>query len=156
MKKIGLLLLSTLMAVCVFTSCSDDDDDKIVGVWKIEGTEIAELKLAEEDNKQEIIDLFKEEYASGPEEGTIEFKKDGNYYSSGDYDDSGKYWFSNDKLYLQSTGKEESDQFDYQFDGKKTFYVYITNNQDIAMIVEYEGQKIFAQKLVTKVKYVKQ
>jgi len=34
MKKLGLFLLTTLMSVCLFTSCSDDDKDvDLVGKW---------------------------------------------------------------------------------------------------------------------------
>ena len=156
MKNLSLLLLSTLMAVCVFTSCSDDDDDKIIGVWKFEVSEITELKLAEEDNTPEIINLFKEEFSDDYENSIVEFKKDGVIIDSEGY--AGKYWFNGNKLFTQYTydGEEETTSIEYAFDGKKTLFLYDTYDVEDAYVYIPGKGAIYAEKLTVRQKLVKQ
>ncbi|MBK5722109.1 hypothetical protein JGH11_14620 [Dysgonomonas sp. Marseille-P4677] len=165
MKKISLLLLSALMAVCVFTSCSEDDDDKIVGVWKHEGREIADVKV--EGDNQEAIAILKNiiEHGYIGQTVTYDFKKDGTFFLQEKYDDDdyvdtwdGKYWFTDDKISLSDINGSDVESYSYSFDGKKTLYLYEDYTSEYANfpVVLENGDEVGVEKLVVRYKYVKQ
>lgn len=83
MKKFSLLLLSTLMAVCLFTACSDDDDDddnNIVGKWKYVNT-TADVKTSD----AEATAIIKEDIEGEVEDPTVfEFTEDGKALENGE------------------------------------------------------------------------
>lgn len=80
MKKFfSLGLIATVLAVFTFSSCSKDDDDSIVGQWKLET-----MKL--EGNGVSIS--FSAEEMGGTD--IIEFKSDGTYVSTSVDEDGDK------------------------------------------------------------------
>lgn len=83
MKKFSLLLLSTLMAVCLFTSCSDDDDDNdnVVGKWKYVNTTL-DVKTSDPAATAIIKEDLTEEEAEDPT--VFEFTEDGKAYEDGE------------------------------------------------------------------------
>lgn len=79
MKKFSLLLLSTLMALCVFTSCSDDDNDHaIVGKWKLV-KESYEVTTTNEEVKKLLEEYLNDDDPS--DDYTLEFSADGKVYN---------------------------------------------------------------------------
>lgn len=55
MKKISLLLLSVLMAICLFTACGDDDKKPdIIGNWKYQKTIIENVQTTSADASDSI------------------------------------------------------------------------------------------------------
>ena len=89
MKKITVLLLSTLFIFCAFSSCGDDDDEyngAIVGKWKYLRLETNVVLNPENDAAAQVIRNYVEsEYGSIGEylDMVIEFRSNGKVYLSG-------------------------------------------------------------------------
>lgn len=85
MKKLSLLFLSTIMALCLFTSCSDDDDDNnknsIVGKWQLSDA-LLNIVSDNEDFEEHVKPSFSIE---GYDYETMEFTADGKILYDGEY-----------------------------------------------------------------------
>lgn len=105
MRKFSLLLLSTIMSVCLISSCSDDDDDdnkvnnSIVGTWKFDKVVSTDVKTNSGENDTKVKTYISEGITDDLT-GTIwTFKEDGTMIEKYDSEDkNGKYTFSNGKL----------------------------------------------------------
>ena len=97
MKKINLFLFSAFMALCLFTSCSDDDekDENLVGKWKYEKIEV-DFKTNPSSGYDALIKKQIEQQFNAQAVGQIiEFTSDNKFIVDGESDD---YTVNGDKL----------------------------------------------------------
>ncbi len=119
MKKISLLLLSTLMAFCVFTSCSDDDDDdkkvnnSIVGTWTFKEVQ-TDVKTNSTENDKKAKDYIIEEEEDWAKATTFTFNENGTFVAKNTMynDESGTYTFKDGKLIFNYTNEDGEDDFE--------------------------------------------
>lgn len=111
MKKISLLLLSTLMALCLFTACGDDDEDQdIVGKWQWKSDEVTYVKTSSAEADALIVDYMKAEREEDYDYDITEFTADGKMYEDGEY--LGTYTVSGNKLTVQYS---ETNKYEVEF-----------------------------------------
>lgn len=118
MKKLTLILLSTIVSLCLFTACSDDEEDNdIVGKWQYSKTVAGELKTS----SATATEILKNRIYKEAEEYTyyFEFTSDGKMLSSGG---DGVYKVSGNKLTI-TYSSSGSDIYEISISGNKlSFY----------------------------------
>lgn len=151
MKKFSLLLLTTLMALCLFTACSNDDEDEIVGKWRYTKTVPGEVKTSD----QTATDLIKAQIndVASDDVDIIEFTSDGRLIFD-EEDDEYTYTISGNKLTVKSVWGVETTEFSIS-DG--TLNVYIDETEEYEYDRDYLGidEDVVIEKVISVEQYKK-
>lgn len=149
-------LLSLILCVTLFASCSSDDDnytnDDIVGSWILQSAKVKEVKTNNEKATQVIKDII----ANSDVGTTILFSVDGKVNMiHGDETESGTYSLKGNTLTITVSGKTNSDKIHLS---KNSFSSDSDMTSDFQSIVKYlvpEEKDVVVEKVIATYTYIR-
>lgn len=147
MKKISLLLLTTLMALSLFTACDNDNNEDndnpaaLIGKWKFVGDDVVVRTSDKEADRMIMIDF--EAYLEWEKDPTsIEFTTLGTFFVNNEL--SGTYTVEGNKMYLKYKTETIEGEFkvkDGNLSVSRSFLSYYEDEQRHNMPID-DGVKI--------------
>lgn len=126
MKQLISLLLSLIVALTMFSACSDEEGEDLLGAWKIEKC-LADIKTKDGKAETEIKNFLEKESGISSMWETFIFKKNGK----GDYIIEDR-WGSIDFTY-STKGNELTVSFNKEYRNETRVFTYFIENNTLTM-----------------------